>query len=71
MQPRRDVVSCMQEEIHSTTVCMPRDRVFERHETILCAQVLELQRRVQGTPHAAHLQVIPGDVMKVSSVRAS
>lgn len=29
------------------------------------AQVLELQRRVAGTPHAAHLQIISGDVMKV------
>lgn len=27
--------------------------------------VLELQRRVAGTPHAAHLQIISGDVMKV------
>ena len=29
------------------------------------SQVLELQRRVQGTPHAAHLQIVQGDVMKV------
>lgn len=27
--------------------------------------MLELQRRVAGTPHAAHLQIISGDVMKV------
>lgn len=27
--------------------------------------VLELQRRVQGTPYASHLQIIHGDVMKV------
>ena len=26
--------------------------------------MLELQRRVQGTPHAAHLQIIQGDVLK-------
>ena len=28
-------------------------------------QVLELQRRVQGTPFANQLQIIHGDVMKV------
>lgn len=28
-------------------------------------QVLELQRRVAGTPHSASLQIIHGDVMKV------
>ena len=28
--------------------------------------VLELQRRVQGTPYAAHLQIIHADVMKAS-----
>eukprot|EP00897_Mesotaenium_endlicherianum_P010553 jgi/Mesen1/9526/ME000637S08969 len=27
--------------------------------------VLEVQRRVQGTPYAAHLQVIQGDILKV------
>mmetsp|Transcript_1622 Transcript_1622/g.4764 ORF Transcript_1622/g.4764 Transcript_1622/m.4764 type:complete len:364 (+) Transcript_1622:229-1320(+) len=27
--------------------------------------VVELQRRVQGTPYASHLQIIQGDVMKV------
>jgi len=27
--------------------------------------VLELQRRVQGTPHAANLTIIPGDFLKV------
>ena len=29
-----------------------------------------MQRRVQGTPHAAHLQVIHADVMKVGSIPA-
>ena len=27
--------------------------------------MLELQRRVQSTPYASHLQIIHGDVMKV------
>jgi Ribosomal RNA adenine dimethylase len=31
-----------------------------------CQQVLELSRRVQGTPHANSLQIIHGDFMKVS-----
>ena len=37
-------------------------------DTFVCSQVMELQRRVQGTPHAAHLQIIQGDVMKVSVI---
>jgi len=32
--------------------------VVNAAQTLQIVQVLELQRRVQGTPHAAHLQVI-------------
>lgn len=45
-------------------------KLLERAKRVVAVEldprmVLELQRRVQGTPYAAHLQIIHGDVMKV------
>lgn len=45
-------------------------KLLERAKRVVAVEldprmVLELQRRVQGTPFAAHLQIIHGDVMKV------
>jgi hypothetical protein len=36
-----------------------------------CVQVLELSRRVQGTPYQQQLQIIHGDFMKVSQPAAA
>ncbi len=49
-------------------------RLLERVKKVIAVEVdprmvLELQRRVQGTPYAAHLQIIQGDVMKASKKR--
>ncbi|KAG7672625.1 hypothetical protein Ndes2526B_g08848 [Nannochloris sp. 'desiccata'] len=45
-------------------------KLLERAKRVIAVEldprmVLELQRRVQGTPYASHLQIIHGDVMKV------
>lgn len=45
-------------------------KLLERAKRVVAVEldprmVLELQRRVQGTPYANHLQIIHGDVMKV------
>lgn len=45
-------------------------KLLERAKKVVAVEydhrmVLELQRRVQGTPYASHLQVIQGDVLKV------
>ena len=45
-------------------------KLLERAKRVIAVEVdprmvLELQRRVQGSPYAAHLQIIHGDVMKV------
>lgn len=45
-------------------------KLLERAKRVIAVEldprmVLELQRRVQGTPYANHLQIIHGDVMKV------
>ena len=45
-------------------------KLLERARRVVAVEldprmVLELQRRVQGTPYASHLQIIHGDVMKV------
>ncbi|KAK9846462.1 hypothetical protein WJX81_004406 [Elliptochloris bilobata] len=45
-------------------------KLLERAKRVVAVEldhrmVLELQRRVQGTPYASHLQVIQGDIMKV------
>ena len=45
--------------------CAPRSPRSRPRAVPAAPQVLELQRRVQGTPFANQLQIIHGDVMKV------
>jgi hypothetical protein len=50
---------------HNTYAPIHDTHPFTYHPPPCPPQVLELQRRVQGTPHQHHLTIIHGDFMKV------